>query len=62
MRFPSFSYAQFQLTGTDGEGNWVGKENYTEVIPDMGGVLCTNRNPACPTDRFKAFLIALENF
>lgn len=57
-----FSYAMFQLTGTDSEGRWVNKENHTRILPEIGGVLCCNRNPSCPNDRFKGFLIALRNF
>jgi cellobiose phosphorylase len=57
-----FSYAMFQLTGNDRRGGEIPKENYCEVHPEIGGVLCTNRHPDVPTDRFKAFLIALEDF
>lgn len=57
-----FSYAMFQLTGRDAEGNGVGKENFAEVMPEIGGVFITNRNTFVPTDRFKGYLIALENF
>ncbi len=57
-----FAYAMFQLTGCDAEGKYVGKDNYSEVIPEIGGVLITNRNRFVPTDRFKGYLIALNNF
>jgi len=57
-----FSYAMFDLTGKDKEGGWVGKENFAEVFPEIGGVLCTNRETAVPNDRFKAYLIALDGF
>jgi len=57
-----FAYALFQLTGCDREGKSVGKENYAEVMPEIGGVFVTNRNAFVPTDRFKGYLVALENF
>jgi len=57
-----FAYSQFDLTGTDSEFNPVSKSNFSEVIPEMGGVLVTNRNTLVPTDRFKGFLIALNGF
>ncbi len=57
-----FSYAMFQLTGTDKEGKGVWKENYAVVHPEIGGVFCTNRQTNVPTDRFKAYLITLNNF
>ena len=57
-----FSYAMFQLTGRDHEGKGVGKDNYAEVVPEIGGVFVTNRNRFCPTDRFKGYLVALSDF
>lgn len=57
-----FAYAMFQLTGCDREGNWVGKDNYAEVLPGIGGTFITNRNAFAPTDRFKGFLVALRDF
>jgi cellobiose phosphorylase len=61
-RLSVFAYAMFQLSGCDAEGGYVGKDNYSEVIPEIGGVLVTNRNRWCPTDRFKGYLVALEGF
>lgn len=57
-----FSYALFQLTGNDGEGNPVGKDNFSEVLPELGGVLVRNRDRQAPTGRFKGFLITLEGY
>lgn len=57
-----FSYALFQLTGKDKEGRGIGKTNFSEVHPEIGGVYVVNRNTNVPTDRFKGYLIALENF
>jgi len=57
-----FAYAMFQLTGCDEKGQWVGKDNYAEVLPEIGGTLVTNRNVFVPTDRFKGFLVALRDF
>jgi cellobiose phosphorylase len=57
-----FSYALFQLTGKDKEGRGIWKTNFSEVIPEIGGVFVTNRNTDVPTDRFKGYLIALEHF
>lgn len=57
-----FSYVLFQLTGTDREGRGVWKENVARVHPEIGGVFCTNRLPGLPTDRFKGYLIALQDF
>ncbi len=57
-----FSYALFQLTGVDREGKYVGKNNFSEVHPELGGVFVTNRNNLVPTPRFNGFLICLEHF
>ncbi len=57
-----FSYAMFQLTGTDKEGRGVWKENYAVVHPEIGGVFCINRHPGAPTPRFKGYLITLSDF
>lgn len=61
-RVSVFSYAMFQLNGNDAEGAGVGKDNYSEVRPEIGGVFVTNRNAWAPTNRFNGYLIALENF
>lgn len=55
-----FSYAMFQLTGTDAEGKGVWKENFAEVHAELQGVFCTNRSTSVPTDRFKGFLLTLS--
>ncbi len=57
-----FAYAMFQLTGCDEEGEYVGKDNYAEVIGEIGGTLVTNRNRFTPTDRYKGYLVSLEDF
>lgn len=57
-----FGYAMFQLTGCDAEGRYVGKENYAEVLPEIGGTFITNRNTGVPTPRFKGYLVALQQF
>ena len=57
-----FSYAMFQLTGCDKNGNGVWKENFTGIHPEIQGVLCTNRHPSAPTARFKGYLITLADF
>ncbi len=54
-----FAYAMFQLTGCDEEGRGFGKDNYSEVIPDIGGVLIVNRSTDVPTDRYKAYHVTL---
>jgi cellobiose phosphorylase len=61
-RLSIFAYAMFQLTGCDEEGRGVGKENYSEVLPEIGGVFTTNRNVFTPTDRFKGYIVALRDF
>lgn len=57
-----FQYAMFNLTGCDKESNWVDKENYTLIHPEIGGVIGYNRNTKCPTDRYKAYVCALNGF
>ena len=57
-----FAYAMFQLTGCDAEGQGIGKSNYAEVMPDIGGVFITNRNTFVPSDRFKGYFVALDGF
>lgn len=57
-----FAYALFQLTGTDREGRYLGKENSAHVFPEIGGVLVSNRHKDLPNDHFKGYHIALENF
>ncbi len=57
-----FGYAMFQLTGRDEEGAGVAKDNYAEVLPEIGGVFVTNRNRLVPSERFKGYLMALEGF
>jgi cellobiose phosphorylase len=61
-RVSLFSYVMFDLTGCDAEGNRIGNTNFTEVRPELGGVIAINRNTEVPTDRFKAFLITLNDF
>ncbi|MFO7956811.1 MAG: hypothetical protein R6X33_06890 [Candidatus Brocadiia bacterium] len=61
-RLSVFAYAMFQLTGCDEEGNPVGKDNYAEVMPEIGGTFITNRNAFAPTDRYKGYLVTLADF
>ncbi len=57
-----FGYAMFQLSGCDKEGKGVGKDNFSEVFPEINGVLVTNRNTFCPNDRFKGYMITLNDY
>ncbi len=57
-----FAYALFQLTGCDKEGGYLGKVNFGEVLPEIGGAFITNRNLDLTTDRFHGFLVALNDF
>ncbi len=57
-----FAYSGFDLTGRDSEFNPIEQSNFSEVIPEMGGVLVTNRSTLVPTDRYKGYLIALNGF
>ncbi len=57
-----FAYVMFQLTGNDREGRGLWKDNFSEVLPEVGGVMVTNRAHGLPSDRFKGYLIALEGF
>ena len=61
-RLNVFAYAMFQLTGTNHEGKGIGKTNYAIVYPEIGGVMAVNRNVMCPTDKFKGYLITLNDF
>lgn len=61
-RISVFFVAKFDLSGGDREGRYVGSEKYAEVLPEIGGVFVVNRNGAAPTERFKGYLIALEQF
>lgn len=57
-----FSYVKFDLGGCDAEGRSVGRDTFAEVYPELGGVLATNRFPGLPSDRFKGFLITLNDY
>ena len=57
-----FHYAMFQLTGKDSEGKGIGKNNTSLVDSEIGGVLVSNAHKDCPTDRFKGYLITLNDF
>ena len=60
-RLSIFAYAMFQLSGTDAEGGYIGKENHGDVMPEIGGTFITNRNVFVPSDRFNGYLIALQD-
>ncbi|VGO15070.1 Cellobiose phosphorylase [Pontiella desulfatans] len=57
-----FMYARFQLDGCDSEGRKVWSDNYSEIHPEINGVLVINRNADVPTDRFKGFVLTLNNY
>jgi len=57
-----FAYVKFHLGGCDAEGGGVWPNNFAEVHPEIGGVFCTNRSAFTPTDRFKGYLVTLDNF
>ncbi len=61
-----FAYAVFKLTGKTANGDPVGagnsSGNFSEVLPELNGVLVTNRNQRAPTDRFKAYIATLDNY
>jgi len=57
-----FAYAMFQLNGCDSSGQGLGKNNSAHVLPEIGGVLVSNRHKDLPNERFKGYHIALENF
>jgi cellobiose phosphorylase len=61
-----FGYAVFKLTGKRASGEPVGagnaSGNFSEVFPDLKGVLVTTRNQRAPTNRFKAYLATLDNY
>ena len=61
-RLNVFGYAMFQLNGVNHEGKGVGKTNFGVVHPEVGGVMVTNRNVVCPTEKYKGYLIALNGF
>ncbi len=56
-----FAYALFQLTGCDSEGKTVYKDNSSEVLPEMGGVIVRNRHHSCPAPFYNGYLIAAES-
>lgn len=57
-----FAYAMFQLTGKGAEGEGLWKDNSAHVLPEIGGVLASNRHKDLPNDRFKGYHIALNDF
>lgn len=61
-----FAYAVFKLVGRTAGGAPVGagnaSGNFSEVLPDLKGVLVTNRNQRAPTNRFKAYMATLDNY
>jgi len=57
-----FAYAMFALNGVDKEGGGFGRDNYSEVIPDIGGVKITNRSHGLPHARCNGYLVALSDF
>lgn len=51
-----FAYAMFQLTGSDSEGAWVGKDNDSRVDGDLRAVWVHNRDRSVPASWFNGFL------
>ena len=56
-----FAYALFQVSGYNIEREFVSKENFSEVLPEIKGVLVTNRNQRAPNNRFKAYLTTIND-
>lgn len=57
-----FMYAMFDLSGKNADSGGVFKDNYCLAVPEINGAFCVNRNTEAPTDRFKAYLVALNDF
>ena len=57
-----FAYAQFQLTGVNSEGKWVGSDNSSEVLKAIHGVFVQNRDRSVPNGRFNGYLVTLADF
>jgi len=61
-----FAYAAFDLTGKTAQGEFVGSGNasgnVSEILPELNGVLVSNRNQRAPTDRFKGYIASLDNY
>lgn len=57
-----FMYVKFDLSGKNAENGNVYKDNYCLAVPEINGAFCVNRNTDVPTDRFKAFLVTLNDF
>lgn len=57
-----FMFVMFQLTGCDAQGQRVGKDNLSEVLEGLGGVIVRNRKLDLPCDRFNGYLLALNGF
>lgn len=61
-RVSVFAYAQFQLTGVNAEGKWVGADNASEVRRDIRGVFVRNRDRSVPNGRFNGYLVTLAHY
>ena len=61
-RVSVFAYAQFQLTGVNAEGKWVGSDNASEIRRDIRGVFVRNRDRTVPNGRFNGYLVTLADF
>ena len=61
-RISIFAYAQFQLTGVNAEGKWVGADNASEVRRDIRGVFVRNRDRSVPNGRFNGYLATLSHY
>ena len=61
-RISVFAYAQFQLTGVNAEGKWVGADNSSEVRKDIRGVFVKNRDRSVPNGRFNGYLVTPAHY
>ncbi len=56
-----FTYARFALNGCNSEGQGTPSEPFAYIMPELGGVYAENKaRKVPPTDRFKAFVITLN--
>ncbi len=61
-RISLFAYTGFDLSGLTADSEYVNAINSSEVIPEMGGVLVTNRSSKARTDRYKGYIFSLNRF
>jgi len=56
-----FGYVKFSLSGW-GDNVHVSNVNYSEIHEEIGGVLVCNHNKLAPTNMYKGYIIALNNY